>query len=89
VSFFYLLIFSPSLSLSYIIIIIIVYCRRATGQLLTPATWMRQFVEHHPDYQHDSIITQSIAYDLMKTCHGIGIGEIPCPELLGDVRIDR
>lgn len=56
---------------------------------MTPATWMRKFVNEHPAYRHDSIITQQIAHDLLTTCHGIGTGAILCPEILGDVVIDR
>ena len=63
--------------------------KRAKGELLTPATWMRKFVTQHADYKGDSVISEEIAYDLMMTCKGIGEGTISCPELLGDVRIDR
>lgn len=35
--------------------------KRATGELLTPATWMRNFVRSHEDYKFDSVITDSIA----------------------------
>jgi hypothetical protein len=27
---------------------------------------MRQFVDKHPDYKHDSVITKEINYDLIK-----------------------
>lgn len=64
-------------------------CRRATGELMTPATWMRQFVQRHPEYRGDSVITPGIAHDLLRTCHGIGTGDIACPELLGDIVIER
>jgi hypothetical protein len=64
-------------------------CRRVTGELITPATWFRRFVTSHPDYKQDSIITSTIAYDLMMTCQGIGDGTIPCPELLGDIQIAK
>lgn len=63
--------------------------KRATGELLTPATWMRKFVELHPAYKHDSVISPEIAHDLMMTCQGIGEGVIPCPEILGDITIER
>jgi glutamate--cysteine ligase catalytic subunit len=36
------------------------------GTLLTAATWMRQFVDKHPGYKHDSVITKEINYDLIK-----------------------
>jgi glutamate--cysteine ligase catalytic subunit len=56
---------------------------------MTPATWIRQFVQSHPDYKHDSVVSPSIAYDLMIACKEIGEGERPCPEILGDVKISR
>jgi glutamate--cysteine ligase catalytic subunit len=34
--------------------------RRATGELVTPATWMRNFVRNHPDYKGDSKISDTI-----------------------------
>ena len=39
--------------------------RRATGELVTLATWMRGFVRSHPAYQFDSVVSQEINYDLM------------------------
>eukprot|EP01035_Chromulina_nebulosa_P016858 gene16858-22345_t len=63
--------------------------KRATGELLTPATWMRQFVMNHPSYNRDSIISQDIAYDLMNACKAIGEGSLKCPELYGDIEIER
>jgi glutamate--cysteine ligase catalytic subunit len=27
---------------------------------------MRQFVDKHPDYKHDSVITKEVNYDLIK-----------------------
>lgn len=34
--------------------------RRATGELVTPAVWMRNFIRNHPDYKGDSYISDSI-----------------------------
>jgi len=63
--------------------------RRAIGELVTPATWMRNYVRNHPAYKGDSVVSDEIAYDLMVTCRDIGEGKIHVPELLGDVKIDR
>jgi len=63
--------------------------RRASGQLMTPAKWMRHFVQVHPSYKQDSIITPAIACDLMTACQRIGDGSLPCHDILGDVRIER
>ena len=35
--------------------------RRARGELVTPATWMRNFVRNHPKYKNDSFVTDEIA----------------------------
>lgn len=43
--------------------------KRATGELPTPATWMRKFVTSHPDYKQDSIVPESVVYDLAVRCH--------------------
>jgi len=62
--------------------------KRATGQLVTPATWIRTFVRNHEDYKFDSVVTDSIAYDLMVACKEIGEGKRVAPEeLLGGAEI--
>lgn len=63
--------------------------KRAKGELITPATWMRQFVSSHPAYKQDSVISPEICYDLMVRCQQIGEGVVPCPEVLGDIKFDR
>lgn len=35
--------------------------QRASGELITTATWMRNFVRSHPSYKSDSVITDDIA----------------------------
>ncbi|PSN53525.1 Glutamate--cysteine ligase [Blattella germanica] len=57
--------------------------RRASGDLQTTARWIRQFVQSHPEYRHDSVVSDRVNYDLLKRIHGIQTGDIPCPELLG------
>ncbi len=66
-----------------------VCCRRSKGELMTPATWMRQFVTSHPAYQQDSVVSPEIAHDLMRACKEIGEGSRQVPELFGDITIDR
>lgn len=39
---------------------------KASGGIKTNARFMRDFVRGHPDYQHDSKITDSIQYDLLQ-----------------------
>ena len=45
--------------------------KRASGKLWTCAKWMRDFVRKHPEYQRDSVVTQGIAYDLVKATERI------------------
>ncbi|KAG7346815.1 glutamine cyclotransferase [Nitzschia inconspicua] len=61
--------------------------KRSVGELLTPATWIRNFVRSHPAYEHDSFVSDEIAYDLMVACKEIGEGKRHVPELLGNVTI--
>jgi glutamate--cysteine ligase catalytic subunit len=61
--------------------------KRATGELVTPATWIRNFVRNHEDYKFDSKVSDSIAYDLLTACQEIGEGTRTAPELLGDTII--
>ena len=53
------------------------------GELLTTAQWMRRFVELHPDYKKDSIVSETICYDLLNTFDRISKGEVDAPELFG------
>ena len=39
---------------------------RASGELVTGAAWQRDFVKNHPLYQNDSVVSDEVAYDLMK-----------------------
>jgi glutamate--cysteine ligase catalytic subunit len=60
---------------------------RATGELQTPAQWMRSFIYAHPEYKHDSRISQAIAADLVRACVDIAEGRRHEPRLLGEHRI--
>ena len=62
--------------------------KKATGELVTPATWMRKYVRNHPAYKGDSVINDEIAYDLVQVCSDIGLGKVHIPEMQGDVKID-
>ncbi|CAD7093323.1 unnamed protein product [Hermetia illucens] len=56
--------------------------KRASGEILTMASWIRKEVVNHPEYKKDSIVTERINYDLLKKIKDIEEGA-PCPELLG------
>ena len=40
--------------------------QRASGQIPTTATWLRSFVQTHPEYKSDSVIGAGVEYDLVK-----------------------
>ena len=58
-------------------------CARASGELVTTATWMRNFVTSHSDYKFDSVVSDKIAYDLLQKCVQISEGAERVPELFG------
>lgn len=65
--------------------------KRASGELQTGASWIREFVRSHPDYKKDSTVSQSINYDLIKVIEKLGNGEglldeKLCGKLLGRTR---
>jgi glutamate--cysteine ligase catalytic subunit len=51
--------------------------RRATGDLQTPAQWMRSFIRSHPAYKFDSVVSQEINYDLMVALHEMYVHFLP------------
>mmetsp|Transcript_14707 Transcript_14707/g.25439 ORF Transcript_14707/g.25439 Transcript_14707/m.25439 type:complete len:743 (-) Transcript_14707:451-2679(-) len=56
---------------------------RASGELMTLASWMRHFVENHPAYERDSRVSEIICYDMFVKMHDIETGAVECPELFG------
>jgi len=56
---------------------------RASGKLMTNATWIRKFVTTHKAYQGDSVVSDEIAYDLLKMVSHIG--ETKPIEMFGDI----
>ncbi|QPG75894.1 hypothetical protein FOA43_003280 [Brettanomyces nanus] len=46
--------------------------KRASGELPSTAKYLRDFVLSHPDYKHDSIVSERINYDLIKLADRIG-----------------
>lgn len=57
--------------------------KRASGELMTTASWIRKEILTHPEYKQDSIITEKINYDLLTKAKLIQEGKMSCPELLG------
>jgi len=57
---------------------------RASGRLLTAASWVRNFVRSHADYKHDSVVSDAIQYALLSEMKAIAEGTSSAPTLLGD-----
>lgn len=71
--------------------------KRASGQLDTAARWIRNFVDVHPKYKHDSVVGDEITHDLISAVIAIGerenagqnfagLGIHGLPQLLGKFR---
>ncbi|KAA1093230.1 hypothetical protein PGT21_029079 [Puccinia graminis f. sp. tritici] len=56
---------------------------RATGRLMTTAAYIRKFVQEHPAYQHDSVVSSEINYDLICRINQIEAGKHRAEELVG------
>lgn len=49
---------------------------RASGQLVTAARWIRDFVDKHPDYRHDSVVSDAVQKDLVAAVIAVGEREL-------------
>ncbi|VDD93461.1 unnamed protein product [Enterobius vermicularis] len=58
--------------------------KRASGKILTLASWMREFIRDHEDYKFDSYVSDTIVYDMLKVMNDIANGKIHCPKLHGE-----
>lgn len=56
--------------------------QRASGELMTTATWIRKYVRSHPAYGFDSRVTQEINFDMVKKLDRIERGEEEAPGFL-------
>lgn len=62
---------------------------RANGSLWTAAKWIRHYVREHEEYQMDSVVTDGMAYDLVKAAERITVHEGRdgfAKEMLGECR---
>ncbi|XP_065063536.1 glutamate--cysteine ligase catalytic subunit-like [Rhopilema esculentum] len=57
--------------------------KRATGELMTTASWIRSKVRSHPNYKFDSVVSDEIVYDLVQEASKIAVGQAGSAELLG------
>lgn len=51
---------------------------RASGTVETTATWIRRFIRRHPEYRHDSVVTDRINFDLLATAEQVHAGRVRC-----------
>uniref|UniRef100_A0A1B6DNT5 Glutamate--cysteine ligase n=2 Tax=Clastoptera arizonana TaxID=38151 RepID=A0A1B6DNT5_9HEMI len=63
--------------------------KRASGEVMNTAAWIRNFVTNHPAYKQDSVINEEINYDLLINAQGIQSGELRCTELLGQCTVSK
>lgn len=54
---------------------------RANGKQWTPAEWMRRFIDQHPEYGHDSVVSERVSYDLLRVIRDIGEGRLDSREV--------
>ena len=56
--------------------------KKCTGQLMTNARYIRNFVTQHSSYKKDSLVSEEITFDLLSTLEKIEKGEIPLCDAL-------
>lgn len=49
--------------------------KRASGELKTPARWIREFVGRHKEYKSDSVVGEGVAYELCRIAERLGCGD--------------
>lgn len=59
--------------------------KRASLETKTTARFMRDFIDTHPKYRHDSVVNEDVAYDLLQLMDKIGKEEFINQELTGDL----
>jgi len=59
-------------------------CYWSVGQLKTTARWIRDFIMEHPLYDHDSVVSEPLCYDLVNACAEITSGIRDEPTLVFD-----
>lgn len=57
--------------------------KRASGELMTAATWLRKLVSVHPAYGRNSLLNDEIVHDIVETAGQIVQGKLQVPQLLG------
>lgn len=62
-----------------------IIANRANGTNPTPANVIRSFIYNHPDYKQDSIVNDSVNYDLMKQIWSLQKDEITLKDLVNEI----
>lgn len=57
---------------------------RASGKLMTNASYIREFIRSHKAYNMNSVISEEICHDLVKHLQDITNGTVQAPRLLGN-----
>ncbi|CEM00430.1 unnamed protein product [Vitrella brassicaformis CCMP3155] len=60
--------------------------QRSTGELMTTAGYLRQYLKSHPLYQQDSVVPTAVGYEIADLAAKVGFGQIHIPEILGSFR---
>lgn len=50
--------------------------KRASGELDTDATWIRNYIRSHPQYKFDSVVSPEIHYDFIKEVEKLTNGDL-------------
>lgn len=56
--------------------------KRANGEFMTPASYIRKFVMNHSKYKNDSVVDEDVSYDLLWHVYLIQNGKVSFPEML-------
>lgn len=62
-----------------------IIANRANGTNPTPANVIRSFIYNHSDYKQDSIVNDSVNYDLMKQIWSLQKDEITLKDLVNEI----
>lgn len=60
---------------------------RANGSTPTAAQLIRQFVQQQPSYARDSVVNQSIAFDLLDTLHQVQTEQISMQDFIDSIKV--
>jgi len=56
--------------------------KKASGKLMTNARFIRKYILGHPEYRKDSLVSESVTYDLLDHFNHLESGELSLCEIL-------